>query len=360
MEGPRKNDLNDRNQHQTDMKTFLTSLTAAVLFCGTPSIVAGQDLSQQALDFLNSLSPELRREAQFPMADAERMNFHFVPMARKGPTFHDFDEVQKQAALALLRASLSEEGYLKSTEIMALEEVLLAMGEKYTFPDGSPVRDPLNYHLCIFGDPSPGAPWGWRFEGHHLSLNFTSGAGRIVSSTPSFMGSNPAIVSIEPYRGKQVLKRESTLALALLNSLSEAQLGQARFSETALEDIVTGTDREVATLHPMGIAYPELTPAQQGAFLELLEVYIGNYIFEFSEDFRKKITDAGLDKLHFAWAGGTRWGTPHYYRIQGPMLIIEYDNTQNDANHVHTVVRDLTNDFAEDFLKEHYRNEPHE
>jgi len=335
------------------MKTLLSSLLTLFLCIG----LAAQDLSEKARDFLNSLSPELRKEAQFPLDDAERMNFHFVPMARKGPTFHDFDEAQKQAAMALLRASLSEEGYLKSTEIMALEEVLLAMGEDYTFPDGSPVRDPLNYHLCIFGDPSPGAPWGWRFEGHHLSLNFTSGAGRIVSSTPSFMGSNPAIVSIEPHRGKQVLKRESTLALALLNSLSESQLEKARFSETALKDIVTGTDPKVTLLEPMGIVYTDLNLSQQTALRELLEVYIGNYIFEFSETFRKKITDAGLENLHFAWAGGTQWGMPHYYRIQGPMLIIEYDNTQNDANHVHTVVRDLTNDFAEDFLREHYKNE---
>ena len=339
------------------MKTTRILLTALLLCCGPLPDLFAQDLSEKALDFLNSLPPELRQEAQFPLDDAERMNFHFVPMARKGPTFHDFDENQKKAALALLRASLSAEGYRKSTEIMELEEVLLAMGENYTFPDGSPLRDPLNYHLCIFGDPAPDVPWGWRFEGHHLSLNFTSGQGAVVSSTPSFMGSNPAIASIESYRGKQVLKLESTLALDLVNSLSEAQLEKARFSETALKDIVTGTSREVAPLQPMGIAYPELSAAQQGALLELLEVYIGNYIFEFSEVFRKKITDAGLDKLHFAWAGGTRWGTAHYYRIQGPMLIIEYDNTQNDANHVHTVVRDLTNDFAEDFLREHYQRD---
>ena len=335
------------------MKNHLPTLLALFFCLGLPA----QDLSEKALDFLNSLPPELRQQAQFDLDDAERMNFHFVPMTRKGPTFHDFDEAQKQAALALLQASLSQEGYRKSTDIMGLEQVLLAMGEDYRFPDGSPVRDPLNYHFCIFGDPARDAPWGWRFEGHHLSLNFTSGEGRVVASTPSFMGSNPAIVPVGPNRGKQVLKLESTLALDLVNSLSEAQLEKARFSETALEDIVTGTSREVATLQPMGIAYPELSAAQQTALRELLEVYIGNYIFEFSETFRRKITDAGLDNLHFAWAGGTRWGMPHYYRIQGPMLIIEYDNTQNDANHVHTVVRDLTNDFAEDFLREHYQKE---
>ncbi len=335
------------------MKSFLVCLAACLFWGG----LAAQDLSEKAQDFLNSLTPELRQQAQFTMADAERENFHFVPMERKGPTFHDFNEAQKQAAMALLRASLSEEGYRKTTDIMDLENVLLAMGEKYTFPDGSPVRDPMNYHFCLFGEPSPDTPWGWRFEGHHITLNFTSVTGRVVSATPSFFGSNPAVVPIEPDRGKQVLKLESTLGLGLFNSLSEVQAAQALFSETAPKEIFTGTNREVSLLEPMGIAYTDLTTAQQAALRDLLEVYIGNYIFEFSESFRRKITEAGLENLHFAWAGGTSWGEPHYYRIQGPMLIIEYDNTQNDANHVHSVVRDLTNDFAEDFLREHYRNE---
>ncbi len=335
------------------MKSFLACLAACLFWGG----LAAQDLSDKAQVFLNSLTPELRKQAQFPMEDAERENFHFVPMPRKGPTFHNFDQTQKQAALALLQASLSAEGYRKSTEIMELEKVLIAMGDQHTMRDGSAMRDPLNYHLCIFGEPSSETPWGWRFEGHHISLNFTSGQGRVVSSTPSFFGSNPAIVPIELDRGKRVLKLESTLGLDLVNSLSADQLAVARFSETALQEILTGTNREVALLEPMGIPYPDLSPAQQAALLELLEVYIGNYIFEFSETFRRKITGAGLENLHFAWAGGTRWGEPHYYRIQGPMLIIEYDNTQNNANHVHSVVRDLTNDFAEDFLREHYRNE---
>ncbi|MCX2720638.1 DUF3500 domain-containing protein [Lentiprolixibacter aurantiacus] len=316
-----------------------------------------QDLVDRAHAFLNSLSPELQREAQFSIEDDERKNFHFIPKMRKGPNFHDMGPDQKKAALALLGASLSDQGYQKSIEIMELENVLLSMGQDYKFPDGSPVRDPLRYHLTVFGEPSREAPWGWRFEGHHISLNFTSHSGKVISSTPSFFGSNPGIVSIEPYTGRQVLKKESTLALDLVNSLSDTQLGQARFSETAPRGIFTGIEREVALLEPMGISYTALTHGQQEAFMDLLEVYIGNYIFDFAEVLRRKIMEAGVDKLHFAWAGGMKWGQPHYYRIQGPMLIIEYDNTQDDANHVHTVVRDLTNDFAEDFLREHYEKE---
>lgn len=337
------------------MKPNRTALWAFFLAGSSLLHVSAQDLSGKALEFLNTLSSELRAQTQFPMDDDQREFFHFVPMVRRGPTFHDFNANQKEAALGLLQASLSAQGYRKSLDIMSLENVLIALEDDYRMPDGSPMRDALNYHFLIFGDPSPSTLWGWRFEGHHLSLHFNSAKGTVVASTPTFFGANPAIVPIAPEEGKQVLNQESTLAFSFLESLSETQREKALFSETAPRGIITGNKREVALVEPMGIAFTDLNPSQQAAFLELLEVYIGNYIFEFSETFRKKITDAGLENLHFAWAGGTRWGTPHYYRIQGPMLIIEYDNTQNNGNHVHTVVRDLTNDFAEDFLREHYR-----
>lgn len=337
------------------MKSFRILIWTLLLVGGSLFELSAQDLSGKAREFLSTLPAELRSQTQFAMDDDQREFFHFIPMVRRGPTFHDFNEGQKEAALGLLKASLSAQGYQKSLDIMALENVLIRLENDYRMPDGSPMRDALNYHFLIFGDPSPSGAWGWRFEGHHLSLHFNSVDGTLVASTPTFFGSNPAIVPIAPDQGKQVLKRESTLGLALVESLSETQRARALFSETAPRGIVTGNKREVALIEPMGISYAELTPDQQAAFMELLEVYIGNYIFEFSATFRKKITDAGLENLHFAWAGGTRWGTPHYYRIQGPMLIIEYDNTQNNGNHVHTVVRDLTNDFAEDFLREHYR-----
>ncbi|MDG1572153.1 DUF3500 domain-containing protein [Robiginitalea sp. M366] len=337
------------------MKPFLKALAAFLLLCASPSVF-GQDLDHKARDFLGSLSEEMREQTLFPLADPSRGSFHYVPMQRLGPNLHDFNPAQKAAALALLQASLSAEGYRKSREIMALEEVLIALGNQYTFADGTLVRDPLKYHFTLFGDPEAG-PWGWRFEGHHLSLNFTANGGVIVASTPSFMGSNPAVVPSGPEQGKQVLKAETTLALALLHSFSPAQLQAARFSESAPREILTGNQREATVLEPLGLSYSAMDAAQQAALRELLEVYIGNYIFEFSETFRQKIVSAGLEKLHFAWAGGTQRGTPHYYRIQGPMLLIEYDNTQNNANHVHTVVRDLTNDFAEDFLREHYQKD---
>lgn len=316
----------------------------------------GQDLAEKANAFLNSLSPELRAKAQFSLDDAERFNYHFVPFERKGPTFRDFNEKQKEAAIALLRASMNDQGFQKVTAINALENVLIVIENR---GKDDHYRDPLNYHFSIFGTPASGKPWAWRFEGHHVALNFASTDGKIVSSTPSFFGSNPGIVLSGPEKGKEVLKRETDLGFEMLNSLTEAQLKEAVFAEVAPVEIITGTNRKAELLKPDGIKFGALNENQKTIFLQLLNVYVKNYAFDFSERLMSKIKTAGMDNLSFAWAGSRVPGIAQYYRIQGPMLLIEYDNTQNNANHVHTTVRDLTNDFAEDILREHYQKEHH-
>lgn len=315
-----------------------------------------QDLSDKANDFLSTLTPELKAKALFSLKDEERFNFNFVPLVRQGPTFNEFNEQQKAAAIALLRASVSQQGFNKAVEIMELEKVLIVI-EKRTPDDRR--RDPLNYHFCIFGTPSNNNPWGWRFEGHHISLNFASNEGKIISSTPSFFGSNPGIVpdTVGIQQGKQALKQETDLALTFVNSLNPEQLKIARFSKETPTDILTSNQRKVTNLEPKGIAFKSLSTNQKKDFLRLLDVFVKNYEFGFSKTLMAKIEKAGMDNLSFAWAGGLKYGEPHYYRIQGPMLLIEYDNIQNNANHVHSVVRDLTNDFAEDILREHYLRE---
>lgn len=312
--------------------------------------LGAQDLAQKARDFLATLSPELRSKTLFTLEDAERYNMNYVPIKRKGPSFHDFGKKQKQAALVLLRGSLSEEGYRKTKEIMELEKVLATI-------ENNRFRDPLDYHFCIFGQPLSEQPWGWRFEGHHISLNFTSIDNEIVSSTPSFFGANPAIVNIEEQKGREVLKLESKLGFMLVNSLNKDQLKVAKFSDHAPREIITGTQRKVGSIEPKGIQFTLLNPEQQETLMNLLNVYIDNYQFGFSQTLRGKIKKAGIENLYFAWAGSLKPGIGHYYSIQGPMLLIEYDNIQNNANHIHTVVRDLTNDFAEDILREHYQKE---
>ena len=326
--------------------------------CALIGNISAQNLAQRAKDFLNTLSPELSSKTTFTLEDPERYNIQFIPIERKGPTFHDFNEVQKTAALDLLRASLSEQGYIKSTAIMELEKVLYVVeNNQWKWPDGNPVRDPLNYHILIFGKPSEDSFWGWRFEGHHLSLSFSSADNKIVSSTPSFWGSNPAIVDVEGFDKQEVLKLEQDLGFKLVNSLSQDQLKIARFSDTAPNEIITKNNRLAHNLEPKGISYKSLNDDQKAILIELLNVYLDNYEPGFAESFREKIKKGGIENLSFAWAGSLGPGKGHYYRIQGPVLLIEYDNTQNNANHIHSVVRDLTNDFGEDILKVHYHHD---
>lgn len=321
---------------------------------------SAQHLADKANDFLNSLTPELKAKAQFQLNDSERMNMNYIPIERKGPTFHDFNEKQKEAALNLLKASLSAQGYEKSREIMDLENILYMMENKTTEkPKGKSYRDPLNYHLCIFGKPSVNDFWGWRFEGHHISLNFSSTNGKIVSSTPSFFGSNPGIVHIDEDKGKEVLKAETDLGFKLINSLTPSQLKIAVIADVAPGDIITGNKRTVANIETDGIKCSALNASQQKIFMDLLHVYISNYEANFAKSFMDKIKKAGIDSLYFAWSGALKPGIGNYYRIYGPVLLIEYDNTQNHANHVHTVVRDLTNDYGEDILREHYKEDHH-
>jgi hypothetical protein len=328
-----------------------------VLFCCMLAlqhyVIAQTSLEIRANAFLNSLDSKLKSKAQYTFKDGERLNWHFVPRSRNGVPLHDLNSEQKNAAFALLKESLSQQGYQKATDIIVLEKILQRVEGRN---EDDSYRDPSRYYFTVFGKPGA-EPWGWRIEGHHLSINFTATSGEVVSSTPSFMGSNPAIVPSGNEKGKQTLKQETDLGFALINSLTQDQLKTARFSEDALPEIITGNDRKAEKLSPEGLKFSALTEAQKKLFLELLNVYIKNYELGFSNKLMAKISKAGYENLSFAWAGSLKPGAGHYYRIQGPMLLIEYDNTQNSANHVHTVVRDLTNDFAEDILREHYAHE---
>jgi hypothetical protein len=304
--------------------------------------------------FLGTLTPELKSRAQFAFDDAERFNWNFVPIERKGLTFYDFSDKQRTAAMTLLKSSLSDQGYQKATAIVNLENILKVIEKRG--PEDH-FRDPMNYHFLVFGSPDEKKPWGWRFEGHHVSLNFTLLNGEIVSSTPSFFGSNPGIVKEGDNKGMEVLKQETDLGFELVNKLTPVQRSTALISETAFPEIISGNNRKAVPLTPDGIAYKQLTKDQQTLFMKLLDVYVKNYAFGSSKKLMEKITKAGIDNLHFSWAGSLQPGAGHYYRIQGPMLLIEYDNTQNNANHVHAAIRDLKDDFAEDILREHYAKE---
>lgn len=314
--------------------------------------------AQQAVNavnqFINSLSKEQKAATVFPFDIEERYNFHFVPKDRKGLTFNEMNDAQKKAAVYLMKTCLSEPGFQKTQEIMGLDLVLKEL-EKRAADDH--YRDPGNYHISVFGIPAATTIWGWRLEGHHVSFNFSMDKEKIVAGTPGFLGSNPALIVDGPRKGTQVLKDETETGFALLHSLNEQQLKIAVTDKTAPRDIITFNNRKAVLDGTAGIGYAELTPLQKQKLLQLIDVYVHRFTKLFAEDMLKEIQQAGLANIRFAWAGEKQpgIGNPHYYRVQGPSFIIEYDNTQNNANHVHSVLRDLKHDFGGDELLAHYK-----
>jgi len=312
-------------------------------------------LSSQANKFLNSLSADQRKKALYDFENDERYNWHFVPMNnRKGIMLSELSEQQKQLGFGLLKFYLSDTGFRKTQEIIQLEVVLKELENRQK---DDRYRDPGNYTFIFFGKPSDTIPWGWRFEGHHISFNFSTIGNKIVAGTPGFMGSNPAIILSGPQKGTQILKSESELGFELVRSFTSQQSAKAIISEDVPGEIVTSNSRKAIIENQQGIFYAEMNKEQQKILLQLLSVYINRYTKLFADDMMKEIEAAGFEKLRFAWVGSKEHaiGNPYYYRIQGPTIIIELDNTQNNANHVHSVVRDLKRDFGGDELLQHYQ-----
>jgi hypothetical protein len=326
----------------------------SVLVWGADTISRGRSAGPMAVaaqEFLDSLEPVQRQKAVFGLDDEERFNFHFVPRARNGVPLKELNEQQRALAHEFLKTGLSQKGYLKATTIIDLEIVLREIEQ-------SARRDPELYYFSIFGTPGAERPWGWRVEGHHLSLNFTVADGRMVQVTPQFMGANPAEVRSGPTRGLRALGAEEDLARALLQSLDDSQRRTVIFEHTAPDDIITGNARQVEPLAPAGIAAGALRPEQAEKLRQLVHEYLSRMPEDIAADRLETLHAAGWEKIHFAWAGGVEKGDPHYYRVQGPTFLIEYDNVQNEANHIHTVWRDFQGDFGRDLLREHYRTAP--
>jgi hypothetical protein len=309
---------------------------------------------QEAADaFLGSLSAAQRSRALFAFEDGERLNWHFVPRVRRGLPLKDMSAQQRELARGILQAGLSKRGYLTASTIIDLENVLREMGESPAF------RDPELYFFSIFGTPSRTAPWGFRAEGHHLSLNFTLVRDTLIATAPAFFGANPAEVRRGARRGLRALADEEDIGRELILSLDERQRARALISAAAPRDIVTGNAARVEPLSPIGVRVSELRPEQAAIFVRLLDVYLGRMAEPLAARRRAALERTDFAEVAFAWAGSMRRGEPHYYRIQGPSFLVEYDNTQNGANHIHSVWRDFDGDFGRDLLREHYRSASH-
>ncbi len=324
-----------------------------------PASAISQQPAKEAIRFLDLLTPVQKEKAQLPFDTVERYNFHFIPKNdRKGISMNELNKQQQGQVITLLRSALNHATVDKITAIMQLEILLKELEQR---ADDDHYRDPGKYFLTIFGIPSETSIWGWRFEGHHISFNFSARQNRLLSGTPSFLGSNPAVVQSGPEKNKEILREETSAGFALLHSLTDPERQKAIISNTAPADIITGADRKAMIQHPAGIRYTELSTPAQILLLRLLDVYLHRFKKELADKMLKEIQEAGMENLYFAWAGHQQQGIgkPCYYRIHGPSIIIEYDNTQNNANHIHTVVRDLNNDFGGDQLLEHYRKADH-
>ncbi|MBI4661344.1 MAG: DUF3500 domain-containing protein [Verrucomicrobia bacterium] len=319
-----------------------------------PAHSPAEEMAGAANNFLASLSSEQRAKAIFEVNSDERFNWHFIPRARKGLPWKEMTPEQRPLAHALLGSALSQRGYMKAATIMSLEQILKELEQ-----GKGPTRDPELYFLSLFGKPDTKEVWGWRVEGHHLALNFTLVPGKPISVTPSFFGSNPAEVRNGPRKGLRTLAHEEDVARQLVLTLTDEQKKVAIYTNVAPRDIITATDRKARLLQPEGLAMNKMTKAQCEILWDLLQEYVRRNRAELADKDLERIQQAGLDKVYFAWAGPTERGKGHYYRIQGPTFLVEYDNTQNDANHIHAVWRDLQNDFGDDVLKKHYEEHPH-
>jgi hypothetical protein len=333
------------------MNKLFILLLAALMPTASQFGEAPPSPAETALRFINSLSPEQKQKAVLAFEERSRSEWTYLPVTsnpRQGMPLKELDAKQKGLLNDLLQAYLSQEGYAKTRAVLVLEQVL------YELSGHSDLRDPGLYVVAIYGTPGKDPVWGWKFEGHHISLNFTVVKDR-TAFAPFFFGANPAEVKEGPQKGLRVLKAEEDLALELVQALSPEQRAKAIFEPKAFADIVTASAAQVNPLEPVGIAAQELTPAQKTLLGRLLNTYLSAMPAALSEARLKRMAREDGTSIRFGWAGATRRGQPHYYRIQGKTFLIEFDNTQNNANHIHSVWRDFTGDFGRDLLREHYR-----
>jgi hypothetical protein len=335
----------------------LAATVAAALKASPPAAAA---MASAANKFLESLTPDERQQAVIGFTDGDRTRWNFIPnemFPRKGLQIKAMTDAQRARAHDLLKTGLSQRGYMTATSIMDLENTLRAVED--AAGNRRFARDPLEYYVTIFGTPAANGAWGWRVEGHHVSLHFNVADGAVVASAPTFFGSNPAEVREGPKKGLRILGAQEDAAHALVASLDDKQRGIAVFANVAPNEIVTNNAVRADPLSPAGLTGAAMTPAQRDLLVKLIDVYVSYMNADIAADRLSRLQKAGVDKIAFAWAGGAGPGEKHYFRIQGPTFLVEFDNTQNDGNHIHSVWRDFNGDFGPDPLREHLAAFPH-
>ncbi len=315
-----------------------------------------EELARSVRAWLDGLDTSQRETATFPFEGRERVAWDYRPGERGGLAFADMRPDQRSAAIAVIGAAMSARGADEVAAVMALESILGEL-ERESGRSGH-ARDPERYWWAVFGDPAAPGPWSWRIGGHHVAIHLTVANGEVVGSAPSFLGANPAVVPRGPTAGARALTGEEALARALLGALSAEQRAIAIVDPVAPPDILSGIGaRADVSAVPSGIRHDALAPPQQEGLERLIKHYLGRARDEVAAADWDRIADAGLAAVTFAWAGPADPGRGHYYAVRGPGFLVEYDNTQNGANHIHAVWRDLHNDWGEDALARHYRRQ---
>jgi hypothetical protein len=351
------------------MKRFLSPrvvLVALVLAVFSAVVVTAQRtptaagaMSTAATRLLDSLTPDQRKQATYPLESDEYLHWNFIPdetFPRNGLPLKAMTEPQQKLAHELLKSGLSDRGYQTYTSIIALENILRVVeGGRGDGRGQAMARDASAYRFTVFGQPSTTGVWGWRVEGHHVSLHFLVNKGAIAASTPSFAGSNPAEVQDGADKGKRVLAILEDSGRTLVTALDEKQRTTAIISTAAPNEIVTTNQLDIKPLSPDGLRASAMTAAQRDLLTKVIDAYTGLMAPDVAAQRMAKIRAAGIENIGFVWAGPVEPGQRHYYRVQGPTFLIEFDNTQNNGNHVHSIWRDFNGDFGRDLLREHIK-----
>ena len=321
----------------------------AIEQAATPQAVS--QMVEAAKAFVSSLNEQQKAKATFEYMDGERIFWYYPPMNRHGLPLRDMDPTQRELAMAVLASGLTPESLEQAKLIIEHENVLGPLEKEndiVTF-----VRDTSLYYFTIFGDPGGKDPWGWRVEGHHISIHFSVMGDKVISTTPFFFGANPAEVRKGPKNGLRILGNREDLAFDLMNSLDGEQVAESIICDAAPADIVTFNASKASLMSYEGLPASKMNGAQKELLMALVSEYVNQVRTDLAEQKLADLKKTGLDHLHLAWAGPVSKDEPHYYRIHGGDFVVEFDNRQDGANHIHSVWRDVENDFAADVLRDH-------
>lgn len=308
-------------------------------------------MAQACTTFLDGLSPEQLDKATYLYEDGERVFWYYAPLNRHGLALRDMNPDQRKLAYGVMATGLADRAYRQAKQIIDHETVLGPLEQetgRLTF-----ARDPNLYYFTVFGDPKGDDPWGWRAEGHHLSLNYSIWRDEVISATPIFFGANPAEVRKGPKKGLRILADVEDLAFELMESMDAGQLSKAVIYDRAPADILTYSAVRASLPDEEGLPGSKMSGTQREILMALLKEYVRRTPNDLSEQKLAMLQEDWLDGVHLAWGGPVKKGEAHYYRIHGGNFFVEFDNYQNGANHIHSVLRDVANDFANDVLREH-------